>query len=54
MAASSLGMISMICLLKQAQSTTCAYSLKKFHGGGNNVCLLCFKDKIVMLTILTK
>jgi hypothetical protein len=41
-------------LLKQAQSTTCAYSLKKFHGGSNNVCLLCFKDKIVVLTILTK
>jgi hypothetical protein len=25
-------------LLKQAQTTTCAYSLKKFHGGGATVC----------------
>jgi hypothetical protein len=37
-------------LFKQAQITTCAYSLKKFHGGGTTVCLLCFKDKIVMPT----
>jgi hypothetical protein len=41
-------------LLKQAQTTTCAYSLKKFHGGGTTVCLLCFKDKIVVPTSLTK
>ena len=39
-------------LLKQAQ--TCSYSLKKFHGGGTTVCLLCFKDKIVIPTSLTK
>jgi hypothetical protein len=39
-------------LLKQAQ--TCSYSLKKFHGGGTTVSLLCFKDKIVILTSLTK
>jgi hypothetical protein len=39
-------------LLKQAQ--TCSYSLKKFHGGGATVCLPCFKDKIVILTSLTK
>jgi hypothetical protein len=39
-------------LLKQAQ--TCLYSLKKFHGGGATVCLLCFKDKIVIPTSLTK
>jgi hypothetical protein len=39
-------------LLKQAQ--TCLYSLKKFHGGGTTVCLLCFKDKIVIWTSLTK
>jgi hypothetical protein len=30
------------------------YSLKKLHGGGANVCLLCFKDKIVVPTSLTK
>jgi hypothetical protein len=30
-------------LLKQAQ--THSYSLKKFHGGGTTVHLLCFKDK---------
>jgi hypothetical protein len=24
------------------------YSLKKFHGGSATVCLLCFKDKIVV------
>ena len=41
-------------LLKQAQTTTCAYSLKKFHGGGTTVRLLCFKDKIVVPTSLTK
>jgi hypothetical protein len=41
-------------LLKQAPTTTRAYSLKKFHGGGATVCLLCFKDKIVVLTSLTK
>jgi hypothetical protein len=35
-------------LLKQAQTTTRAYSLKNFHGGGTTVCLLCFKDKIVL------
>jgi hypothetical protein len=39
-------------LLKQAQ--TCSYSLKKFHGGGATVRLLCFKDKIVIPTSLTK
>jgi hypothetical protein len=39
-------------LLKQAQ--TCSYSLKKFHGGGATICLLCFKDKIVIPTSLTK
>jgi hypothetical protein len=39
-------------LLKQAQ--TCSYSLKKLHGGGTTVCLLCFKDKIVIPTSLTK
>jgi hypothetical protein len=39
-------------LLKQAQ--TGSYSLKKFHGGGATVCLLCFKDKIVIPTSLTK
>jgi hypothetical protein len=27
---------------------------KKFHGGGTTVCLLCFKDKIVVPTSLTK
>jgi hypothetical protein len=41
-------------LLKQAQTTTCAYSLEKFHGGGTTVHLLCFKDKIVVPTSLTK
>jgi hypothetical protein len=41
-------------LLKQAQTTTHAYSLKKFHGGGTTVRLLCFKDKIVVPTSLTK
>jgi hypothetical protein len=41
-------------LLKSAQTTTHAYSLKKFHGGGTTVHLLCFKDKIVILTSLTK
>jgi hypothetical protein len=39
-------------LLKQAQ--TGLYSLKKFHGGGATVHLLCFKDIIVILTSLTK
>ncbi len=39
-------------LLKQAQ--TCSYSLKKFHGVGATVRLLCFKDKIVIPTSLTK
>jgi hypothetical protein len=37
-------------LLKQTHS----YSLKKFHGGGTTVRLLCFKDKIVIPTSLTK
>jgi hypothetical protein len=41
-------------LLNQAQTTTQAYSLKKFHGRGTTVPLLCFKDKIVMPTTLTK
>jgi hypothetical protein len=41
-------------LLKQAQTTTCAYSLKEFHGCGTTVCSLCFKDKIVMPTSLMK
>ncbi len=41
-------------LLKQAQTMTHVYSLKKFHGGGTTVCLLCFKDKIVVPTSLTK
>jgi hypothetical protein len=41
-------------LLKQAQTTTRAYSLKKFHGGGTTVHLLCFKDKIIVPTSLTK
>ncbi len=41
-------------LLKQAQTTTHAYSLKEFHGGSTTVCLLCFKDKIVMPTSLMK
>jgi hypothetical protein len=41
-------------LLRQAQTMTCAYSLKKFHGGGTTVHLMCFKDKIVVLTSLTK
>jgi hypothetical protein len=41
-------------LLKRAQTTTHAYSLKKFHGGGTTVRLLCFKDKIVVPTSLTK
>jgi hypothetical protein len=35
-------------LFKPAQ--THSYSLKKFHGGGATVRLLCFKDKIVILT----
>jgi hypothetical protein len=39
-------------LLKQAQ--THSYSLKKFHGGNATVRLLCFKDKIVIPTSLTK
>jgi hypothetical protein len=39
-------------LLKQAQTMTHAYSLKKFHGGSTTVCLLCFKDKIVIPTSL--
>jgi hypothetical protein len=39
-------------LLKQEQ--TRLYSLKKFHGGGATVCLLCFKDKLVIPTSLTK
>jgi hypothetical protein len=39
-------------LLKRAQ--TRSYSLKKFHGGGATVHLLCFKDKIVIPTSLTK
>ncbi len=39
-------------LLKQAQ--THSYSLKKFHGGSTTVRLLCFKDKIVIPTSLTK
>ena len=39
-------------LLKRAQ--TGSYSLKKFHGGGATVRLLCFKDKIVIPTSLTK
>ncbi len=37
-------------LLNQAQTMTCAYSLEKFPGGGATVCLLCFKDKIVVMT----
>ncbi len=41
-------------LLKQAQTMTRVYSLKKFHGGSTTVHLLCFKDKIVILTSLTK
>jgi hypothetical protein len=41
-------------LLKQAQTMTCAYSLKKVSWGSTTVCLLCLKDKIVMLTSLTK
>jgi hypothetical protein len=41
-------------LLKRAQSMTRAYSLKKFHGGGTTVRLLCFKDKTVVPTSLTK
>jgi hypothetical protein len=41
-------------LFKQAQTTTHAYSLKECHGGCTTVCLLCFKDKIVMPTSLTK
>jgi hypothetical protein len=41
-------------LLKQAQTMTHAYSLKKFHGGDTTVHLLCFKDKTVMPTSLTK
>jgi hypothetical protein len=41
-------------LLKQAQTSTCMYSLKKIHGGSTTVCLLCFKDKIVVPTSLTK
>jgi hypothetical protein len=41
-------------LLKQTQTMTCAYSLKKFHGGSATVPLLCFKDKIVVPTSLTK
>jgi hypothetical protein len=41
-------------LLMQAQTTTRAYFLKKFHGGGTTVRLLCFKDKIVVPTSLTK
>jgi hypothetical protein len=39
-------------LLKQAQ--TRSYSLKRFDGGSATVHLLCFKDKIVILTSLTK
>jgi hypothetical protein len=39
-------------LLKRAQ--THSYSLKKFHGGSTTVCFLCFKDKIVIPTSLTK
>jgi hypothetical protein len=41
-------------LLKQAQTMTHVYFLKKFHGSGATVCLLCFKDKIVIPTCLTK
>jgi hypothetical protein len=41
-------------LLKQAQTATHVYSLKKFHGGSTIVCLLCFKEKIVTPTSLTK
>jgi hypothetical protein len=41
-------------LLKQAQTITRASSLKKFHGGSATVHLLCFKDKIVIPTSLTK
>jgi hypothetical protein len=41
-------------ILKQAQTMTHAYSLKKFYGGGTTVCLLCFKDKIIVPTRLTK
>jgi hypothetical protein len=41
-------------LVKQAQTVTCVYSLKRFHGGGTTVHILCFKDKIVVLTSLTK
>jgi hypothetical protein len=41
-------------LLKQAQTMTHAYSLKKLHEGRATFCLLCFKDKIVILTSLTK
>jgi hypothetical protein len=39
-------------LLKQTQ--THLYSLKKFHGGSATVHLLCFNDKIVIPTSLTK
>jgi hypothetical protein len=41
-------------VLKQAQTMTHAYSLKKLNGGSTTVHLLCFKDKIVVLTSLTK
>jgi hypothetical protein len=41
-------------LLKQAQTMTHVYFLKKFHGGSTTVCLLCFTDKIVIQTSLMK
>jgi hypothetical protein len=37
-------------LLKWAQTMTC----KKFHGGSTTVRFMCFKDKIVIPTSLTK
>jgi len=40
-------------LLKKVHKST-QYSLKKFHGGGTTVRLLCFKNKIVVPTSLTK
>jgi hypothetical protein len=40
-------------LLKQAQTMTCAYSVKEFHGASTTVCLLYVKNKIVIPTSLT-
>jgi len=41
-------------LLNRVRNSAQEYSLKKFHGGGNTVHLLCFKDRIVVPTSLRK